>query len=155
MSSTLKGIYFLRYLLFSTGLAAGVAVVVRLLSPEEPRPWTSLGTGFALGLVLFRGQLRPLRFPRLALSQDTLYVLRRGKPLEIRWTQVREVKATGDSVEVAYDPGQAPNTLRLKARELGMRPEVLAGSLGAVARDATVRGRLPEERWARASLGIN
>jgi len=149
VSNTYRGIYVMRYLLFSGGMAIAAALLER--SIVGPRlPGIGLLVGLALGFVLFRSQLRPLRFPRLAMSRETLYVLRRDQTFSVPWKELRGVTPRDGNVELEC-PGE---TVTLVAKELGSKAENLANRLSRLQRDELFRSALPDEVRARAMLGL-
>src|SRR5438046_3031184 len=107
-SSTLKGIYVMRYFLFSGGTAIAGALVQR--ASGEPRPLAGLAVGLAAGLFLFRGQLRPLSYPSLALGRESLFLVQKKQAVILPWNQISEVKQSPQQVSlVLAEPMKAPD----------------------------------------------
>ncbi len=149
-SSTLKAIYLIRFLLFSGGVAIAFAIGQRIAFGNE-RALTGLAIGLLLGLVLFRGQLRSLRWPTLTLSQEAIYLAQGKRVLRLPWTNVRKVAATADSATLelwasAVDPdGSSLDQVVLEARKLGTTADVLATSLQSNMESVELRARLPTD----------
>jgi len=150
LSNTYRGIFVMRYLLFAGGLAVLGGVLERLVRGAD-HSLLGLLAGLVMGLVLFRSQLKPLRFPRLVLSQDALYILKAGTPTRLAWQDIRDIRAQGDSItlEVPQAPG-----LQLTAKELGSEAGTLASRLQRFRSDAVFRANLPDDKRTRASLGL-
>ncbi|MBI3183881.1 MAG: hypothetical protein HYZ28_17225 [Myxococcales bacterium] len=157
LSTTYRGIYLLRYLLFSSGLAVGFALLERQVLGSRP-PLGGLAVGLLAGLVLFRGQLRPLRWPRVLLSRETLYVVHRRQTVALPWPALREVAQVGELVAIrlaqpiAAPSGEPAEEIRLEARKLGAAPDRLATALERLRTDSAARGGLPEDVAVRAVL---
>jgi hypothetical protein len=157
-SSTLRGIYVIRYFLFSGGCAIFGALVERAVVPTN-RPIAGLLLGFAIGLVIFRGQLRPLWWPWLALSQEAVFLVHKGKAAAIPWSSISDITEGNRSVSLNLArplksvEGEDTETIRLEPRQLGIGRDVLASTLRKFARDRDLRARLPsEEQLRQASL---
>jgi hypothetical protein len=156
LSNTYRGIFVMRYLLFSGGLAIAGGVLERL-ARGPGHSLLGLLLGLVVGLFLFRGQLRPLRYPRLALSQDALYVLKSGSPVGVPWRDIGSIQASGDKVLLELTktpPGLAEPRLQLVARELGSQPDNLASRLSRFHRDEAFRANLSDDKRTRAVLGL-
>ena len=134
-SSTLKSIYVLRYLLFSGGVAIAAALLQRaLLGPQ--RPGLGLLVGLAVGLVVFRGQLRPFSLPVLALGQEHLFFVRKGAAVLVPWSAIRSVTEQGKAVVVQLaGPGPRPDgtvgeSFQLGSRDFGLNAHAASYSSG-------------------------
>ncbi|HLL52870.1 MAG TPA: hypothetical protein VK447_04940 [Myxococcaceae bacterium] len=155
---TLKGIYLLRYLLFSGGVAVGAGVLQRAVTGMG-RPVAGLVLGLAAGLVLFRGQLRPFSLPELALGQEHLHFVRGRSAIAVPWALVREVEARGRNVEVrlgaaARGPdGTSASAFTLRALDCGLSAVKLAELLSAL-REPSARKALPTETQLREALRL-
>lgn len=159
VSSTLRGIYLIRYLLFSGGLASALGMLQRAALGAQP-PVAGLLIGFFVGLLVFRGQLRPLRWPTLVLSQDAVYLVQRRQAVTLPWKSIRAVAADGPRVtlhlrEALRSPtGETTEAIQLEARKFGVSPEKLLGALGGLLSDPLARLKLPPDQKVRASLQI-
>lgn len=154
-SATLRGIYVIRYFLFSGGLAILGALVERAATGSD-RSVAGLLIGFALGMVLFRGQLRALGWPALVLSQERLYLLRRGRAVAaIPWTSIGEVERQQRLVcirVIGAPEDSSTRGLRLEPRQHGVGTESLEKTLRMLASDPHLRSRLPsDEQLLRVS----
>jgi hypothetical protein len=157
-SSTLKSIYVIRYLLFSGGAAIAVAMVQRLASGSE-RTGLGLLAGLAVGLVLFRSQLRPLSLPVLALGQEHLFFVRKGKAIALPWPAIRAVTERGKHVAVqlaatATRPdGTAGDAFELRGSDFGLTAPQLAQLLQGY-REPLARSPLPTDAELRQAMGF-
>jgi hypothetical protein len=156
-SGTLRGIYVIRYLLFSGGCAILGALVERTATGTD-RSVAGLLIGLALGMVLFRGQLRALRWPALVLSQDALYLLRKGKAVAVvPWTAIGEVERRDGLVSlrlVGSEEGGFREALKLEPRQHGIGAESLQKTLRMLADNRELRSRLPSDEQLRRSAAI-
>ncbi len=157
-SSTLRGIYVIRYFLFSGGCAILGALVERAAVAAD-HPIAGLLIGFVVGLVIFRGQLRPLSWPWLALSQEAVFLVRKGKAAAIPWSAIVEIEEQDRSVSLRLArplrsvDGEDAEMIRLEPRKLGVARDFLANTLRLLARDRELRSRLPSaEQLRQASL---
>ncbi len=114
--------------------------------------------GFLVGLVLFRGQLRPLRWPRLALSQSTLYVLSRRSAVQLPRQAIRSIGADDRTVTLNLStPMQAPDgavadQVHLIPQTLTIARDALQSTLSAWLNDGDFRSRLPSDAEVQARL---
>jgi hypothetical protein len=156
ISSTRRGMYLLRYLLFTGGLAVGLGVFERLLVPE--RSGFGLLIGLALGLFVFRGQLRALSWPRLLLSQEHLFLLHKRRATVIPWAAVRDARAVDGQVvlRLATSPqeteARVAESIELDAGQLGTSTAALHEVLGKLVAQPSLRGRLPPDATIRQRL---
>src|SRR6202022_2757875 len=92
--------------------------------------------GFALGMVLFRGQLRALGWPALVLSQERLYLIVKGKAVAvIPWSSIGEVERQHGLVclrLVEAVEGGSTQALRLGPGQNGGGAKTLEKTLGAL-----------------------
>lgn len=145
ISSTLRGIYVIRYFLFAGGLAIAGALIQRAAVGEAP-PVLGLLLGFGAGLLLFRGQLRPLSWPTLVLSQQAIYLLqRKGPPTVLPWASVEEISHGEGKVYLRV----RGSPLELEARKYGTSADALGRALRQLADDPQLRLSLP----SREQLG--
>jgi len=156
VSSTLRGIYAIRYLLFSGGMAILGALIQRALSGAE-RSAAGLLVGLAVGLVVFRGQLRPLRWPTLLLTQEAIYLVRRKRAAIIPWASVDEIAASEGAVVLrVLRASESPPVERiyLEARQYGTAAAELQKRLRQLAADKQLRSALPTEDQLRRAGAI-
>jgi hypothetical protein len=156
VSSTLRGIYAIRYLLFSGGMAILGALIQRAFSGAE-RTAFGLLVGLAVGLVVFRGQLRPLRWPTLLLSQEAIYLIRGKTAAIIPWASVEEIAVSEGAVVLRVLPASksAPvEQIRLKARQYGTSADALEKTLRPLAAGRQLRSALPTEEQLRRAGAI-
>jgi hypothetical protein len=157
ISSTLKGVYVLRYLLFSGGAAIAGALLERATAPSH-RPWVGFLVGFLTGLIIFRGQLRALRWPRLYLARDSLYLVQARRVVALPWKALHAVSPTSGRLTLSLkEPLLAPDghpaeAIQLEASKLGVAAADLERALRGYVEDATARGRLPEDAQVLALL---
>jgi hypothetical protein len=157
-SSTLKSIYLIRYLLFSGGAAIGLAMIQRLALHSE-RLGLGLLLGFALGLVLFRGQLRPFSLPVLALGQEHLFFVRKGSAIIIPWRAIQRVTEQDKVVAVQLDApatlpdGKSGTAFELKGGDFGLNARQLAQLLQEHQQPAH-RATLPTDAEVRQQLRL-
>lgn len=157
-SPTLKAIYVIRYLLFSGGVAVAAAMVQRAAFGAQP-PTLGLLIGLAVGLVLFRSQLRPLGYPALLLSRDALYVVRRKAFVTLPWTAIRSVAQEGEEVALSLDPPlplPEGSTARfaLRPAQLSVPAPRLSAELRAVVEDPRARAQLPDDAALRQRANL-
>jgi hypothetical protein len=155
-SGTLRGIYVIRYLLFSGGCAILGALVERTATGTD-RSVAGLLIGMALGMVLFRGQLRALGWPALVLSQDALYLLRKGKAVAVvPWTTIDEVERRDGlvSLRLVGSEGGSREALKLEPRQHGIGAESLQKTLRMLADNRELRSRLPSDEQLRRAAAI-
>jgi hypothetical protein len=158
-SGTLKSIYVIRWLLFSGGTAIAFAMVERLAFESE-RPLLGLGLGFLVGLGVFRGQLRPLRWPSLSLSQDALYLVQGKQVTTLPWSSIRAVVAEGHLVTLQLaqpltaPSGEVIDQVKLDAKKLGTSVPLLTDALAPVVADRAARSALPTDGKLRALLRL-
>jgi hypothetical protein len=156
-SGTLRGIYVIRFFLFSGGCAILGALVERAATGSD-RSVAGLLIGFALGMVLFRGQLRALGWPALVLSQERLYLIVKGKAVAvIPWSSIGEVERQHGLVclrLVEAVEGGSTQALRLVPRQHGVGLESLEKTLRTLAGDPALRSRLPSDEQLRRVSAI-
>jgi hypothetical protein len=157
VSSTFKGIYVIRYLLFAGGTAVAFAIIKRtLFSPTTL--WPALLLGLAAGLIAFRPQLKPLFWPRLVLSRDALYLVKRKQAVTLPWQAIRAVRAEPPRLAIELHApmtapgGQTVERIDLEARQLGGTAEELAKTLAPLIEGS--RGQLPPDAEVRAQLQL-
>lgn len=149
MSGTLRGIYLIRYLLFSGGAAIALALVERWAVVGQ-RPWHGLVVGFGLGLVLFRSQVSRARAPTLLLSRSALSLVGKGKSVHIPWGLVEQCSVAKArlnlklSAPLSKQSGSS-TTLSLDPRDFGTSSQLLTEELAALAADPAQRARLPSD----------
>lgn len=156
VSSTLRGIYAIRYLLFSGGMAILGALIQRALSGAE-RTGAGLLVGLAVGLVVFRGQLQPLRWPTLLLTQEAIFLIGRRTTAIIPWASVEEIGTSQGAVVLRLRRASesAPaERIRLEARKYGTGADALEKTLRQLAADGRLRSSLPTEEQLRRSRVI-
>jgi hypothetical protein len=157
-SSTLKSIYLIRYLLFSGGAAIGVAMVQRLALHSE-RLGLGLLLGLAVGLVLFRGQLRPFSLPVLALGQDHLFFARKGSAVTVPWRAIQRVAEQDKVVSIQLDApatlpdGKSGTSFELRGGDFGLGTRQLAQLLQEF-QQPDRRATLPADAEVRQRLGL-
>ncbi len=159
-SGTLRGIYVLRYLLFAGGTAVLFGVAQRLITG-----WNASGVGLVvglgLGLVIFRGQLRPLRAPSLALSQDAVYLVQRKQAVTLPWKTLKGISLSGERVvlqltqPLTAPTGEVADEIQLMPRTFGSHPEPLKDALERLLRDDALRRGLPADQKVRTLLAIH
>lgn len=153
-SSTLRSIYVLRYLLFAGGVAVAGALVQRSLVSTQ-KPALGLLVGLMVGMVVFVGQLRHAFAPRLVLSQEALYLVKRGRISRLPWKSVREVGREGNCIllrlsePLSWESAKAVPDIRLNAGRLGSTAARLYSNLRALAGDARLREKLPSDAELR------
>jgi hypothetical protein len=156
-SGTLRGIYVIRYFLFSGGGAILGALIERAATGSD-RSVAGLLIGFALGMVLFRGQLRALGWPSLVLSQEKLYLVAKGKAVAvIRWSSIGEIERQHGVVclrLIEAVGGGSSKALRLEPRQHGVGAESLEKTLRMLAGDPALRSRLPSDEQLRRASAI-
>ena len=158
-SGTLRGIYVLRYLLFSGGVAVLFGVFERRITGAQ-HSGLGLVTGLALGLFLFRRQLKPLRAPSLALSQDAVYLVERKQAVTLPWNTIRTISLSGQRVvlelsqPLAAPTGEVADQVQLEPRSFGTAPAPLQAALQAALRDEAQRRTLPSDERVRTVLAI-
>jgi hypothetical protein len=158
-SGTLRSIYVMRYLLFSGGVAVLFGVLERQLTGWD-RSGLGLLVGLALGLVLFRGQLRPLRAPQLALSQDAVYLVERKQAVTLPWHTVRAISVSGHRVileltqPLRAPTGELADQIQLEPRTFGSAPAALKDALTRALNDEAQRRLLPSDQRVRSLLSI-
>ena len=154
-SSTLRSIYVLRYLLFAGGVAVAGALVQRALV-SSGKPTLGLLVGLMVGMVVFVSQLRHAFAPRLALSRDALYLMKRRQISRLPWNSVREVSREGSSIllrlsePISWESAKAVSEIRLNPKRLGSTAAQLHSNLRALAADARLREKLPTDAKLRA-----
>lgn len=156
VSSTLRGIYAIRYLLFSGGMAILGALIQRALSGAE-RSGVGLLLGWAVGLVVFRGQLRPLQWPTLLLTQEAIWLIRRKAAAIIPWGSVEEIVASEGAVILRVRRGsESPpgERIRLEARQYGTAADALEKTLRQLSANRQLRSALPTEEQLRRARAI-
>jgi len=156
VSSTLRGIYAIRYLLFSGGMAILGALIQRALSGTE-RTALGLLVGFALGLVIFCGQLQPLRWPTLLLTQEAIWLIGRKTAATIPWASVEEIGVSEGAVVLGLRRASesAPvERFPLVARKYGTGADALEKTLRQLVADRQLRSSLPTEEQLRRSGAI-
>jgi hypothetical protein len=152
---TMRGIYVIRFLLFSGAVAIATAVVQRGLTGSE-RPLLGLGVGFLAGLFVFRGQLRAARGPKLFLSQTALYLVQRKRAVVLPWTAIEGAPVQDGRVTVRLrEPMLGPDKLptqaiKLNAHKLGAGTDDLSKALDGFAREAQSREKLPPDAAIQA-----
>ena len=160
-SSTLKGIYVMRYLLFSGGAAIAGAMLERAITRSDATPLTGLLAGALLGLLVFRGQFSAARGPILGLSREHLHIVRKRVATTVPWSVIDGVTLAEGLVSLKFSaPLQAPDgsfveEIRLDARRFGVGAAPLHQELSALATDPAMRGALPPDRDVRLSLGLS
>lgn len=148
MSGTLRGIYLIRYLLFSGGAAIALALIERWANGGQ-RPWHGLILGFGLGLVLFRSQVSRARAPVLFLSRSALSLVGKGKAVHIPWGLVEQCSVAKArlklrlSAPIFKQAGSSATTLCLDPRDFGTSSQLLTEELTALATDPSQRAKLP------------
>ncbi len=158
-SSTLRSIYVLRYLLFAGGTAVLGGVLERLVTGWE-RSGLGLLAGLALGLVVFRRQLRPLRAPQLALSQDAVYLVQRKQAVTLPWHTIKAISLAGDRVVLELSQalraptGELADQIQLEPKSFGSAPAKLREALAAALADEAQRKQLPPDSRVRTLLSI-
>ena len=143
-SSTLRGIYVIRYFLFAGGLAILGALIQRSTSGEE-HAVIGLLLGFAAGLFVFRGQLSALRWPELLLTQEGVYVLNRKKATALSWEAIEEVAHREGTIAIRVRGRQTspPGEIGLQARHYGTSSEALGRAISQLAAEPQLRSVLP------------
>jgi len=150
VSSTFRGIYVMRWLLFSGAAAIGLGWL-ELQWNRGQGAGTGLGIGLACGLVLFRGQLAPLRWPVLVLRRDRLHLLHRRKDVSFPWQAVARAFATGSQLTLEFrqpllgPDGEPTAAIQLDARRFGVDAPTWAEELTELAANASARQALPPE----------
>jgi hypothetical protein len=158
-SSALRGIYLLRYLLFSGGLSIAGAMVHRAALKSE-RPVLGLAVGLLIGLFLFRSQLRPLSWPRLVLSQNALYLVQRQRAVTLPWASISKVAVEGTRVSVQLKApmtspsGEVADQIQLESRMFAAGAAMLGAALSAAVENPSERGRLPDDGKVRQLLKL-
>ena len=157
VSSTLRGIYVIRYFLFSGGCAILGALIERAAVGAD-RSLAGLLIGLGGGLVIFRGQLRPLFWPSLALGQESLYLIRRGRAAVVQWASIDQIAAEKKVVCLrligSTTKPESAQTIRLDPRKLGTSFDSLLKQLVALAADPQRRLQLPTDEQLRRALAI-
>ena len=157
VSSTLRGIYAIRYLLFSGGMAILGALIQRALSGAE-RTGVGLLVGLAVGLVVFRGQLQPLRWPALLLTQEAIFLVGRRTVAIIPWASVAEIGTSPGAVVLglrrAAESAPVVERFRLEARKYGTGADALEKMLRQLTADGQLRSSLPTEEQLRRTRAI-
>src|SRR5579871_2051567 len=134
LSSTMRGIYVIRLFLFAGGVGILGGLLERTIGHTD-RPILGLALGLAVGLVAFRGQLKPLRWPRLYLSQTSLHLVQRRQVVTLPWQAIRAASASGAEVAVQLatpmiaPDGQPAEAIQLEARKFGEAASSLAEAL--------------------------
>lgn len=143
-SSTLRGIYVIRYFLFAGGLAILGALIQRSASGEG-HSVLGLLLGLAAGLFVFRGQLSALRWPELLLTQEGVYLVNRKKPAGLPWEAIDEVAHRNGTIAIRMrgSPTNPPAEIELQARQYGTSSEVLAKAISQLAAEPQLRSVLP------------
>jgi hypothetical protein len=159
VSSTVRGIYVLRYFLFAGGLAIAGALVERTALGGD-RSLAGFATGLAAGLLIFRAQLRALRWPTLAISQDAVYLIRRKTATVISWDSIAEIVDEGPFVTLqlrtplSSPDGEAVQQIRLETRKFGTSHVALLEDLRRYARAPAARTDLPDDARLRRLLAM-
>jgi len=156
VSSTLRGIYAIRYLLFSGGMAILGALIERALSGTE-RSAAGLLVGLGVGLLVFRGQLRPFRWPTLLLTQEAICLVGRKSAAIIPWASVEEIAASEGAVVLGVlraSESRPIERIRLVARQYGTAADTLVKTLRRLAADRQLRSALPTEEQLRRAGAI-
>jgi hypothetical protein len=159
VSNAFKGIYVMRYLIFAGGLAIALAVLERTFLKSE-HPVMGLVIGFIAGLLMFRSQLRPLFWPTLVLSQQSLYLLRRKHALALPWSNIRTVSEQSGRValqlaEPMTSPeGQVVEQLQLDPRTLGTKAASLLALIQSAVQSTERRSQLPTDAHVRRAVGL-
>jgi hypothetical protein len=157
ISSTLKGIYVIRYLLFSGGSAIAGSMVQRIVGSKDV-PVIGIVVGLIVGLLAFRGQLRPLSWPKLMLSQTTLRLIQRKRVVELPWEAISGVGQVADRIAVSLKaPMTAPNgdvveQIQLEPLKFGASPGVLGQALEQLSQSEALRSRLPSDEQVKSAL---
>jgi hypothetical protein len=160
LSSTVRGIYFIRYLLFSGGAAIAAALIERSLIQQE-RAVAGLLIGFALGLLAFRGQLRPLRWPALAMSQQAIYLVRRHRAWILPWSSIQAVAEEGRwvtlrlSAPVRSPEGSLVGQIQLDPKKFGVAHESLMEAVRGFWKSELARAGLPSDHQLREVLRLH
>ncbi|HME90992.1 MAG TPA: hypothetical protein VKE49_06185 [Myxococcaceae bacterium] len=159
-SSTVRGIYVLRYLLFSGGLAIAGALVERSALGVD-RPLAGFAIGFAAGLVIFRGQLRALWWPTVAASRESVYLIRRNRATIIPWDSIAGVLEDSGFVALqlrsplALPDGSPVERVRLEARKMGTSHRALLDAMQLYAQGRASRIDLPDDAQVRQLLAMS
>src|SRR5262249_18716218 len=99
LSSTVRGIYAIRYLLFSGSSAIAFAMLERVLTRSQ-HVGAGLFVWLMVCLLIFRGQMRRLFLPRLLLGQAALYLVRRRQVSAIPWSALKEIRSDGAQISL-------------------------------------------------------
>ncbi len=159
VTSAFKGIYVIRYFLFAGGLSIGAGMLERWIFGTVP-PVAGLLAGFFVGLLAFRGQLQPLRWPSLYLSRENLYLVQRKQAVTLPWNAIQSVAAAGPLVVLELkQPMTAPtggvaDQIQLEAKKRGTGAEPLASALRAPLSDPASRAALPPDAFIREKLAL-
>jgi hypothetical protein len=158
-SSALKGIYVIRYLMFSGGTAIAGAMIDRLAFGAE-RGAFGLLAGLLVGLVVFRSQLKALWWPRIVLSQDALYLVQRKQAVTLPWSSIASVAHDGPRVVLQLKApmkspdGAAVDQIQLEAKKFASGAQGLADALRKPLDSAEERAKLPPDPAVRKTLQI-
>lgn len=156
-SGTLKAIYVMRYAMFSGG--AGIALGVAERAVTGRTPFLGLLVGLGIGLLLFRGQLRPLTLPVLALGHRHLFFVRKGAAVRVPWVNLKAVSPRHLWVVVQlHAPGTRPDgtpgdSFELLARDFGLSAPALATLLEGYLEPGR-RSGLPSDEDVEKRMGI-
>jgi hypothetical protein len=154
----MRGIYVMRFLLFSGGLGIALAMVERGLAHSD-RPIAGFLAGTLAGMVVFRGQLRAARGPALLLSRRAVYFVQRRRAVIVPWQAIQGAPVEHGLVmlrlrETMAGPDGGPTeAIALNARRLGAATSELASALDALAKEEASRERLPPDEQVQALLG--
>lgn len=142
-----------RYAAF-VSLFTAIAGVGAVLLKQSP--WVAGTLGFVLGAAIFRGKLRALSWPRLALSRDHVYLVRRNQhALVIPWEAITRIAPDAHRVMLEFVtelevPGQGMIAgLGLDSSKLGVSANELAAALENARAN---RSGLPSDEEARRSI---
>jgi len=158
-SSTVRGIYVLRYFLFSGGLAIAGALLERAALGTD-RALVGFVIGFAAGLIVFRGQVRALWWPTLAVSREAVYLIRRKRATIIPWDSIAGVLDDGRFIalqlqsRLALPDGSPVEQVKLETRKLGTSHAALLNALQLYAKGRASRMDLPDDAHLRQLLAI-
>jgi hypothetical protein len=156
LSSTVRGIYAIRYLLFSGGSAIAFAMLERVLTRSQ-HAGAGLFIGFMSGLFIFRSQMRRVFSPRLLLGQTALYLARRRRVSAIPWSALKEIRTEGTQISLALSvpmlspQGFPTEEVRLQPRIFGTTLQELQRSLSFFL-DPLNRQKLPDDAHVRDRL---
>ncbi|HYV48418.1 MAG TPA: hypothetical protein VFA20_26340 [Myxococcaceae bacterium] len=146
-SGTLKGIYVMRYLMFSGGAGIALAVAQRAY---DGRVGIGLAFGLLVGLFLFRGQLRPFRVPAMGLGREQLHFVLKKQDKALEWAKVTSVSAHDRYVALVLEGG---GSMEILARDYGLSSQALATLLQGFLQPVR-RNLLPPDAEVRRALGV-